>query len=187
MIDLPENELLQRARAGDDSAENEIIRRYEPVAAKCAVKYGRFGYAPDVAQAARIGTMRAIRRHRSDLGTRLSTTVRQWAYGYAMHTRDRERDAATMCAGPAGEEPQDLGASPDEAYAARQLSERVAALVEGCREMDAHDRTIFSERILGEKFRPELAKEMGLSVSAIRLREIRLREEVLPRLLSPLR
>lgn len=190
MKDLPENELVILAQAGDADAENELVRSFEPMARSVAAKYGRFGYEPEaLQQIARVGVMHAVRvyspTHRTKLGT--------FAFGLCRRYVLTELKRLRL---QAANDDIELGdgflaskalPSPESTAIHHDLARQVAESVEA-ENLDTTDYTIFVERILNSALSlSEVAKVVGLSKSSVRLRELRLRDEVLPRVLAPLK
>lgn len=204
MIDSPENELLVLAQAGDKQAENELVGRFEKLNRKYGGRYSTCDADyDDVCQAAREGSLTAIRRFDSERGASLATVVNRYSSGYALN--ERTRVGAVMHRGPVvGERPDNeapLGTihvtpassepSPERALETADLRSQVAALIAACEEMDDTDRLVYEHRILASGKDREslkvLADIVGCSDEWLRLKEVRLRRDVLPRLLKPLR
>lgn len=202
--------MLVRAQSGDSSAENELLSRYErmsrSVASKVAWVEADFD---DARQEALIGGMRAIRQFKTPEDTAgFSSYMFLFMKGGALESA---RKSQTVVAVPKveGWKPRDESLShpitvggplkaaafpdesplPDALLAQQEIASEMKELVENTREMDAADRIIFQMRIIAEEPEPlkAVAVAAGLSVPSIYRRELRLMEEVLPRVFASLR
>jgi RNA polymerase sigma factor (sigma-70 family) len=199
MKDLPENELLMRAQIGDSDAENELVRRKEPMHRGFAAKFARFGNEADVLQAARTGTMEAIRRYRPNGATFSSVAFgRSKARAFrAAATNVAIARGATLSLGlwpdrdrMDVENHRDSSPNPERAAETADLREQVLAVLHNSREIMPVDQCIIERRLLvDEEDRmtlTEVGARFGMSREGTREREIKLKTKVLPKLLAPL-
>lgn len=215
MLNKTQETLLTLAQAGDRAAENELIRRFEPLHHRIASQSTASTPSAydDVCQAARQGTARAIQAFTPG-SAGLAHLVRLYASGYAQNDRNRKNSAllaTTSEEHPRGRSdghtrydglfdgggdavidqfPQDCE-SPEERVGRTDLAEKVAALLNQSRELDDLDRQLIARRLLVPEADREALESIGASVGLsrekVRRRELRLTEQVLPKVLSALR
>ncbi len=184
MIDSPETELIVRAQTGDTEAENELVARFEPMARSIARKWGAIDH-DDVCQEALIGVMKAIRRYQA------KATLFTYAYSCAEGVVRNQVSANRNKSNKEGDQ-LDPGlasgdSSPEEIAGQSELTAEVAERVAACQDMDALDRYVFRECLLSDRSSAEAAVLYGVSKQTILNRKVRLRDEILPRLLRTLR
>lgn len=192
MIDLPENELLIRAQIGDvddperRQAENELVGRFEGVAHSSAhlASRGRPDLFDDSCQAARIGIWKATQKWKLG-GSSVGTYAVWWARGYA---RNEAYKAPVLYSAGTGPDVECTRPTPEAAVSNEDLAERMRAILATCTELDALDRTVISERLLGQcKTLAQIALAFDVSVTTVANRERRLVAAVLPRIFASLR
>lgn len=191
-------------REGSTAAENELVRRFEPMHRKIGRQYSsdRPAAFDDICQAARLGTVCAVRRFVPNRGVDLEYFIARYSRGYAFNERTR-RATALLATSTEYDDSEDGGAdaevdtfpsdweSPERMNIRRDVSARMNELVAASTEMDAADREIFSRRIAVAHGDRQSLREIGevvdLGREQVRKRELRLKSEVLPRVFAELK
>jgi RNA polymerase sigma factor (sigma-70 family) len=190
-----EADLIQRAQAGDAAAEDALVRSFESMHQQFGREYSttnRSAYR-DLCQAARIGTLFAVRRFQPERGVSLGTFVHRYSRGYAQHEFARRlsgvavsstEDTDELFEGPPSE---DL--SPERLSIQKDLADKFSAALSECSDVDRIDVAIISRRLAAAASEPldDIGRSFGVTRAVMRRREKRLKDEVLPRILSELR
>jgi RNA polymerase sigma-70 factor (ECF subfamily) len=176
---LAENELVERARRGDEHAYEELVRAYQGIAFRLA--YVVAGSAADAEEAAQEGFVKA---HRALSRFRVGAPFRPWLLRIvANEARNRRRSAGRRwaLAARAAEEGPSGGAapSPEGTLLAREDRERLLAAVNDLRE---EERLVISCRYFLELSEEETAATLGIRRGTVKSRSsralARLREEL---------
>jgi RNA polymerase primary sigma factor len=140
-----EHDLALRARAGDDKAKDELVRRNLPLVISMARKQYRGTLRlEELVQEGNLGLLRAVEKFDPDAGTRFSTYAVWWIRAYLWKYLKQARSAVRPRSGTAamsdvsldsaiGEEGdasqlelvEDEGPGPDERYAAAERSRQL--------------------------------------------------------------
>jgi RNA polymerase sigma factor (sigma-70 family) len=176
---LDENELVERARRGDEDAYEELVRAYQGIAFRMA--YVVAGSAADAEEAAQEGFVKA---HRALDRFRPGAPFRPWLLQIvANEARNRRRSAGRRwaLAVRAAEEGSSGGAapSPEGTLLAGEDRERLLAAVNGLRE---EERLVIACRYFLELSEEETAAALGIRRGTVKSRAsralARLREEL---------
>ena len=176
---LAENELVERARRGDDDAYGELVRSYQGIAFRMA--YVVAGSAADAEEAAQEGFVKA---HRALSRFRAGAPFRPWLLRIvANEARNRRRSAGRRwaLATRAAEEDPSGGAapSPEGTLLAGEDRERLLGAVNGLRE---EERIVIACRYFLELSEEETAAALGIRRGTVKSRTsralTRLRDEL---------
>lgn len=174
MIDLPENELVLLAKAGDEDAQTALLERMEGA----CIRESRG--CPDAAQAARIGVLSAIKKYRGK--SKFSTFAFHYVRGSAAKERRRcaPKGAAlgSQCLVAVSEGPEQSAVADE---LSRRTREAIAAVG-----LTPSERAIVELRLIGGKTMQQTAEALGISRQAVFQREAKLLK-TLKRALRPLR
>jgi RNA polymerase sigma factor (sigma-70 family) len=175
---LDENELVERARSGDEDAYEELVRAYQGIAFRMA--YVVAGSAADAEEAAQEGSVKA---HRALSRFRPGAPFRPWLLQIvANEARNRRRSAGRRWAlavraaeGPSGR----AAPSPEGTLLAGEDRERLLAAVNDLRE---EERLVIACRYFLELSEDETAAALGVRRGTVKSRTsralARLREEL---------
>ena len=168
-------ELVERAKDGDVSAYEEIVRRYQQVAARVAYVITRdHAEADDASQEAFVKAFYALGRFRSESPFRpwLLTIVANEARN-RVRSSSRRRVLATRLAEvrPSGD------AAPSPEAAAFAADER-AAVVAALNELSDKDREVIAFRYFLELNEAEMAAALGVAKGTIKSRLSRAQERL---------
>lgn len=176
---LDDSELVRRARAGDERAYEELVRRHQDVAFRVAVLVaGNAADAQDAAQEAMVKAFYALDRFRLD------APFRPWLLRIvANEARNRRRSAGRReqleLAVSAERSSGDVAPSPEEA-ALRH--ERQVGLLAALNRLGDADREVIAHRYLLELSEAETAVVLGCRVGTVKSRLsralVRLRTEM---------
>jgi RNA polymerase sigma factor (sigma-70 family) len=165
---LQENELVERARAGDAGAFAELVRGHQEIAFRTA--YLITGNAADAEEAAQDGFVKA---HRALGRFRAGEPLRPWLLTIvANEARNRRRSAGRRTAlalRAAGEERPSGQAAPSP-EAALLAGERRAALLEALERLRDDDRMVIGCRYLLELTEAETATALGIRRGTVKSR-----------------
>lgn len=169
---LEENELVERARRGDESAYEELVRAHQGIAFRTA--YLVVGSAADAEEAAQEGFVKAYRA----LGRfRTGSPFRPWLLQIvANEARNRRRSegrrAALAMRAVADSQSSSGGAapSPEGALLAAEDRERLLAAVNGLRE---EERLVIACRYFLELSEEETAAVLDVRVGTVKSRTSR--------------
>jgi RNA polymerase sigma-70 factor (ECF subfamily) len=155
---LPESELVERARRGDQRAYGELVQAYQGIAFRIAyLLVGEAGEAEDAAQEGFVKAFRALPRFRP------GAPFRPWVLQIvANEARNRRRSAGrrtalvlrTAADAPSGE----AAPSPE---AALMRSEELRTLLARVNELREEDRLVISCRYFLELSETETAEMLG--------------------------
>jgi RNA polymerase sigma-70 factor (ECF subfamily) len=165
-----ESELVERARRGDESAYEELVRAHQGIAFRTAyLVAGGAAEAEDAAQEAFIKAYRALGRFRR------GAPFRPWLLQIvANEARNRRRSTGRRAALAlrAGEEGSSGGAapSPEGALLAGEERERLLAAVNGLRE---EERLVIACRYFLELSEEETAAALGVRIGTVKSRTSR--------------
>lgn len=164
---LDDSELVRRARAGDERAYEELVRRHQDVAFRVAVLVaGNAADAQDAAQEAMVKAFFALDRFRAD------APFRPWLLRIvANEARNRRRSAGRRdkleIAVSAQRSSGDVAPSPEESALA---GERQSALVAAMNRLSESDREVIAHRYLLELSEAETAQVLGCRVGTVKSR-----------------
>jgi RNA polymerase sigma-70 factor (ECF subfamily) len=164
---LDDSELVRRARAGDERAYEELVRRHQDVAFRVAVLVaGNAADAQDAAQEAMVKAFYALDRFRLD------APFRPWLLRIvANEARNRRRSAGRRehleLAVSAQLSSGDAAPSPEE-VALRH--ERDTALLQALGRLRESDREVIAHRYLLELSEAETAAVLGCKVGTVKSR-----------------
>lgn len=164
---LDDSELVRRARAGDERAYEELVRRHQDVAFRVAVLVaGNAADAQDAAQEALVKAYYALDRFRLD------APFRPWLLRIvANEARNRRRSAGRRAqlelAVSAQRSSGGAAPSPEEAALAR---ERQTALLAALNRLREADREVVAHRYLLELSEAETAAVLGCRVGTVKSR-----------------
>lgn len=164
---LDDSELVRRARAGDERAYEELVRRHQDVAFRVAVLVaGNAADAQDAAQEAMVKAFYALDRFR------LEAPFRPWLLRIvANEARNRRRSAGRReqleLAVSAQHSSGDAAPSPEESAIAH---ERQRALLAALNRLRESDREVIAHRYLLELSEAETAEVLGCRVGTVKSR-----------------
>lgn len=164
---LPDGELVARARRGDASAYDELVRRHAQIAFRTA--YLVTGSAADAEEAAQDGFVKA---HRSLARFRPGAPFRPWLLQIvANEAKNRRRSAGRRAALAlrAGREGPSGGAAPPPERALLAAEER-SALLEALDSLEERDRLVIACRYLLELSEAETAAALGCRRGTVKSR-----------------
>jgi RNA polymerase primary sigma factor len=148
-----ERELATRARDGDGSARDELVRRHLPLVVAFARKQSRGSVRLDeLVQEGNLGLLRAVEKYDPSVGTRFSTYAVWWIRAYVWRYLKQARSAVRPRSGtvatadlsldsPLGDEAdatyleriEDEGPSPDARYEEAEGDEQLRGALEKVR------------------------------------------------------
>jgi RNA polymerase sigma-70 factor (ECF subfamily) len=165
---LEENELVERARAGDPGAYAALVRGHEEIAFRTAYLItGNAADAEDAAQEGFVKAHRALRRFRA------GEPLRPWLLTIvANEARNRRRSAGRRAAlelRAAGEERPSGEAAPSP-ETALLAGERRAALLGAIGRLREEDRLVIGCRYLLELSEAETAAALGIRPGTVKSR-----------------
>jgi RNA polymerase primary sigma factor len=190
-----ERALAVRARRGNLSARDELVRRHQPLVMSFARSQSR-GTLPleELVQEGNLGLLRAVEKYDPDAGTRFSTYALWWIRAYVWRYLKMARSAVRPRSGtvaladlsldaPLGEEAdatyleriEDDGPSPDASYADAEKDARVrGALQKVRRRVGELGWDIIHSRL--ERDPPDTLEQIGRrwGVSRERVRQVEL-------------
>lgn len=176
---LDDSELVRRARAGDERAYEDLVRRHQDVAFRVAVLVaGNAADAQDAAQEAMVKAFYALDRFRADAPFRpwLLRIVANEARNRRRSAGRRERLELTVSAERSS---GDAAPSPEETAIAH---DRQVALLAAMDRLRDADREVIAHRYLLELSEAETAVVLGCRVGTIKSRLsralVRLRAEL---------
>jgi RNA polymerase sigma factor (sigma-70 family) len=163
---LEDAELIQRARAGEVMAYEELVRRYQDVAVRTAHVISPDGDAEDAAQEAFVKAYAALGRFRT------GAPFRPWLLQIvANEARNRRRSAgrrAGLAVRAAEDRPSDDAApSPESAVLA---TERRTMLVTAINALRDGDREVIGARYFLELSESETAEALGIPRGTVKSR-----------------
>jgi RNA polymerase sigma factor (sigma-70 family) len=164
---LDESELVERAKKGDTSAYEVLVKRYQGIAQRTAyVVTGDAADAEDATQSAFIKAYYALGRFRSD------AAFRPWLLKIvANEARNRRRSAGRregLRLRLEGDPPrEDAAPSPEAAVLA---GERRRALVEALNSLKEDERKVIALRYLLDLSEKEMAAAMGVAKGTVKSR-----------------
>jgi RNA polymerase sigma-70 factor (ECF subfamily) len=165
---LEENELVERARAGDPGAYAALVRGHEEIAFRTAYLItGNAADAEDAAQEGFVKAYRALPRFRA------GEPLRPWLLTIvANEARNRRRAAgrrAALALRAAGEE-RPTGEAAPSPEAALLAGERRAALLGALARLREEDRVVIGCRYLLELSEAETAAALGVRPGTVKSR-----------------
>jgi RNA polymerase sigma factor (sigma-70 family) len=165
---LEENELVERARAGDSDAFAALVRGHEEIAFRTAYLItGNSADAEDAAQEGFVKAYRALSRFRA------GEPLRPWLLTIvANEARNRRRSAgrrAALALRAAGEE-RPIGEAAPSPEAALLAGERRAALLSALGRLREDDRLVIGCRYLLELSEAETAATLGVRPGTVKSR-----------------
>ena len=172
---LADEELVERARRGDESAYEELVRAYQGIAFRTA--YLLAGNADDAEEAAQDGFVKAYRA----LGRfRSGAPFRPWLLAIvANEARNRRRSAGRrerLALRAAADAPSgDAAPSPEAAFLSAERRER---LVAGLNRLGERDRLVLSLRYLLELSEEETAAALDCRRGTVKSRLARALERL---------
>jgi RNA polymerase sigma factor (sigma-70 family) len=204
MTTLTKTDLLALVKLGDSDAENELLGRYERMHLMFANEFSRAdapaGIFDDLLQAAREGTLHAIRDYDPARGAQLTTFVYHCAHGYVQNAWKRmkrgmdvnEDSHAASWNDDLDESSEELDENtPERQYIEADLAKAVYDLISAAKDIDLVDREVVSRRLLAHREDSESLAQVGAAVGlakeTVRFREKKLMEKTLPRALRGLR
>lgn len=163
---LEDAELIDRARAGEVMAYEELVRRYQDVAVRTAHIVAPSGDAEDAVQEAFVKAYTALGRFRPD------APFRPWLLRIVANEARNRRRSAGRRAGLAlraaeGRRPDDAAPSPESAILA---GESRAALLAAINALRDEDREIIGARYLLDLSEAEAAEALGLPRGTVKSR-----------------
>jgi RNA polymerase sigma-70 factor (ECF subfamily) len=165
LAERPDDELVLRARAGNDEAFNELVRRYQPRVLRIAARYlGSSAAAADVAQTTFLELFRALPRYRSEgrffayLYQILANQCRMASRG--RHSRDRTASAVA-------EEVKTPVEMPDEQILA---AERAREVERALATLSPKLRDVLLLRFAGQLSYLEIAGTLDLPLGTVKRR-----------------
>ena len=164
---LEDAELVERARQGDVSAYEELVRRYQDIAGRTAyVITGTRADAQDAVQEAFVKAHRALGRFRTD------SPFRPWLLRIVANEAITRRRASTRAVTLAlraaeGRPPGDAAPSPDGAALERERQEEVLAAV---RTLRPEDRLVIAYRYWFDMTEREMAEALGVRPGTVKSR-----------------
>jgi RNA polymerase sigma-70 factor (ECF subfamily) len=164
---LDDSEFVRRARAGDERAYEELVRRHQDVAFRVAVLIaGNAADAQDAAQEAMVKAYYALDRFRLD------APFRPWLLRIvANEARNRRRSAGRReqleLAVSSERSSGDAAPSPEESALAH---ERQSALIAALNRLGDADREVIAHRYLLELSEAETAEVLGCRVGTVKSR-----------------
>ncbi|MEO6713817.1 MAG: sigma-70 family RNA polymerase sigma factor [Mycobacteriales bacterium] len=164
---LDDSELVRRARAGDEHAYEELVRRHQDVAFRVAMLVaGNAADAQDAAQEAMVKAFYALDRFRLDAPFRpwLLSIVANEARNRRRSAGRREQLELTISAQRSS---GDAAPSPEETAIAH---ERQRALVLALNRLKEADREVIAHRYLLELSEAETAQVLGCRVGTVKSR-----------------
>lgn len=175
---LDDNELVERARLGEVSAYEELVRRYQGIAHRTAVLIAGAAEADDAAQTAFVKAYYALGRFRA------GAPFRPWILRIVANEARNRRKASgrrtalevrLATAAPSA----DAAPSPEGAAVAREAREAVLAAL---RELPERDRGVVACRYLLDLSEAETAEVLGVAKGTVKSRLsrafVRLRERL---------
>jgi RNA polymerase sigma-70 factor (ECF subfamily) len=179
--DQTDHELLERARAGDRDALEQLLQRHEARVYRFGVKMCRDPeVAKDVLQDTLLAMARGVRDFRgaSSISTWLYTIARSFCIKQRRKSKFAPKEETSLDDPSTGRETAALGAptpSPDEALATKRIEE---ALEQSIAALDPMYREVLVLRDVEGLTAPEVAEVLGVSVQAVKSRLHRARLEV---------
>jgi RNA polymerase sigma-70 factor (ECF subfamily) len=167
---LEDAELVERARSGDGHAYEELVRRYQGVAARVAyVVAGASGEVEDIVQEAFVRAFRALGRFRS------GAPFRPWILRIvANEARNRRRAAGRRARLElrVADDRSSGDAAPSPEAAVLEEGDR-AVLVEALGRLREDDRLVIACRFFFELSERETAETLGLRPGTVKSRTSR--------------
>lgn len=177
-----ESHLIERARAGDEAALNQLVEAYAPRILRFGQKLcGPGADAEDVMQQTLLTVMSRVGEFRGD--SHFSTWLFSIARNHCLklHTRGDAARAREPIETAEDRVPAPLGQAPDEAVASEQLEQALDVAIE---RLDPAQREVLVLRDIEGLSAPDVAEALGLSVDAVKSRLHRarkaLRDELTP-------
>jgi RNA polymerase sigma-70 factor (ECF subfamily) len=163
---LEDAELIERARAGEVMAYEELVRRYQDVALRTAHLISPDGDAEDAAQEAFVKAYAALGRFRS------GAPFRPWLLRIvANEARNRRRSAGRrlglVVRATEDRRPDDAAPSPESAVLA---TERTAQLIGAINALRDGDREVIGARFFLELSEAETAEALGIPRGTVKSR-----------------
>jgi RNA polymerase sigma-70 factor (ECF subfamily) len=173
-MDRSDEDLLTAFRAGEDAALDALLARYAPVVRRFGARVcGEGEDAADVAQDTLLAAARGAREFRgeSSLATWLFTVVRR----FCMKRRRTPKHAPTEVLPLDEAGAAEPGAGPEDAASAREIG---ALLRRAIASLDPVSRRVLVLRDVDGLTASEVARELGVSVDAVKSRLHRARVAV---------
>jgi RNA polymerase sigma-70 factor, ECF subfamily len=178
--DPSDAELLERARAGDVHALEQLLDRHQAQVYRFGVKMCRDPEdAKDVLQETLLAMARGVGEFRGSAS--LSTWLYTVARSFCIKKRRKRKfapahtEALDSVRSPTGGEPVSPGAGPEDALASRQVER---ALEQAIAELDTASREVLILRDMEGLTAPEVAQVLGIGVQAVKSRLHRARVAV---------
>ncbi len=162
---LDDTALIRAAQGGDVAAYEELVRRYQDVAFRCAYLVLRSADdANDVTQDAFMRAFAALPRFRTD------AAFRPWLLaivGNQARNHRRAKGRREALAVRAADQADDSTVSPEAGVIGAERRERLVAAIEGLRE---EDRQVITLRWFAELSEAEMASLLGRPAGTIKSR-----------------
>ena len=162
-------ELVERARQGDQAAFSELVARHVEAARRVAAQFGAGDDADDVVQEALVKAYRRLGEYRGESSFRSWLTAIVANETRNLHRSRRRRSEAGARAAVANPEPPAVDLAVQEALAAEQRRELVAAV----RHLSAPEREVIASRFLLDRSEAETAAQLDLPVGTVKSRTSR--------------
>ncbi len=173
-VQRDEQELLARARAGDGEAFGELVWRYQDTVHTLALRLVGADLAADVAQEAFLRAWRALPRFRGEAA--FSTWLHRITVNTAWTLRRRDRRHPTQ---PLEGDFEDTGPQPERAG---ELAEARAGLLRVIGTLNPGQRAVLVLRDIYGWSGAEVARELGITETAVKVRLHRARAKLRSRL-----
>ncbi len=178
--------LVNRFRAGDESAFDEIVSRYrEKMYSVALCHLHNHSDAEEVAQDTLIRAHRGLVRFRGEcsLATWLHSIVRNLSHNRYLHNFRRRRHATLSLDCPCSEERQETisdmiaceSASPAREATVTEFTETVARCMDN---LGAHQREILTCRNVMSQSYAEISEVLGVNIGTVKSRIARARENL---------
>lgn len=171
---LEDTELVERAKRGEVSAYEELVRRYEDIAVRTAAVIAGAAESQDAAQEAFVKAYRALDRFRP--GAPFRPWLLRIVANEAINRRRAGRRMAALALRAAESRPKDDAApSPEWAALRREQHEQ---LVDALNELRPEDRLVVAYRYWFELSEREMADALGCAVGTVKSRLSRAMERL---------